>query len=337
MPRLNAQCRIMLALLVFSIAFVGRASSQQARPGRASQTQVIAVVMTIAQAQVSGDMKLLETLYAPDAIRVGPSNVEPLAGRATILKQVAAASQSRKPTYFYLRQPEALVAGPSSALVVANYESGDNVEGKIIENNGKVLYVLTLSKGKWLVGAEAVVPNLGTGSYGPFGTALQPLKSYGVLPSRSLASFPTASEVRTRFTNLTEQQIVNAVDQVNDAWSSGNVHRLEAVVNQQGAFSIGDFGPFYLAGSADLHQHFVDFYRTAKVNSIKIGMPSIKVFGNLGVAAFQFDTVLTIDGKETRSPGEAMYVFRMAPNNHWLMAGCSESMFVNREIGDPYQ
>jgi ketosteroid isomerase-like protein len=329
---------LLVVLVIVCIGYLSQTFGQQRVTSRTADKAVIDAVLNFTNAQVSKDSRILETLYAPDAIRIGPSNVEPIEGRTSILKHLSAATQTTKPIYIYLRQPEALMPDSSSALVAANYESGDEINGKLVENNGKVLYVLTYNNSKWVVGAEAIVPNLGTGSYGPLGTALQPLKRYGVLSPRSLNQLfsDLNSEAKSHFSNPKDQRLLSAVDDVNSAWSSGNVDKLEALVDPHGAFSIGDFGPFYLTGFDNLHQHFADFYRTSKVNSIKVGLPSIREFGVLGVAAFQFDTVITVEGKELHAPGLGMYVFRNIAN-HSLMAGCSESMFVERELGDPYQ
>jgi hypothetical protein len=79
------------------------------------------------------------------------------------------------------------------------------------------------------------------------------------------------------------------------------------------------------------------------VNYIKSYNPVVRVYDDIAAVAFQFDSELVVSGKKIRSPGKGVYVFTNTTSNptstvsaDWAMAGCVETGFVAREIGDPY-
>ena len=103
-------------------------------------------------------------------------------------------------------------------------------------------------------------------------------------------------------------------------------------------FLVGDYSPYYITGDDDLKQHFADFYRTSRVNSVRALDPIVRIWGNVAAVAFNFDLDYTINDKTRRSPGRGLYTFvrRGAPNLSWGMAACAASHLVLRNIGDPY-
>lgn len=301
---------------------------------RSSRSQELAAVMALKEAVTSGRLDEASRMYDQRAVIVGPSSLRAIGDRSGIVEHLKKSSQKRRDVYFYFRQPKALRLDSKSVLVVTNYEQGFQSDGNTVEISGKAMYLVIGEGRKWLVGAEVVVPNLNAGSYGPLGTALSAKRTFGVFPTRELA--PPSR--RTPPPSLTgdEKDLFAATKRINDGWAAGDVNKLLALYNKNGAFSIGDFGPFYVEGLDEVKAHFIDFYKTSKVKSVETLDPVIRVFGNIGVVAFRFDTQLEVSGQVIHSPGQGVYIF-VKSNGRWLMAGCTETSFVFSDIGDPYQ
>ncbi len=100
---------------------------------------------------------------------------------------------------------------------------------------------------------------------------------------------------------------------------------------------MGDFAPYYLSGQDTLRQHFIDYFKTSRMVTLKVVNPVIRVFNDIGVVAFQYAAEVEVNRqpKEFR-PGQAAYLFSRQENGQWLMNACIETRFVYREIGDPY-
>jgi hypothetical protein len=124
------------------------------------------------------------------------------------------------------------------------------------------------------------------------------------------------------------------VQKINDAWVSGNPADILKLANKSGVFLIGDYSPFFIAGAGAIKEHFADFYKTSKVNSLRSQNPVVRIWGDTAAVYFDFDLDYNLGGKSRRSPGRAVYTF--ARTGAWRMAACAASHLVLKNIGDPY-
>lgn len=302
------------------------------------EAMAIRTVESLKAAETRRKFSGMQTMYHPEAMLFEPNTLHVTVGNTAIIETQQRIAEKRRQLYFYTRQPKVLVSG-KSALMVANFEQGEEVGGQIIETNGKALYVLSQGQEPQLVSAQIVVPNLNAGSYGPLGTA-QSSNPFGVFPSKAL---PAPGENPPLPADPLHRTLIGNMERINAGWAEGNIDKLLTNYNTQGAFSLGDFGPFYLSGHDEVRKHFEDFYATSKVNYIKAFNPVVRVYEDIAAVAFQFDSELVVSGKTIRSPGKGVYVFTNTTSNptstdpnHWRMAGCVETSFVAREIGDAY-
>jgi hypothetical protein len=303
------------------------------------EAMAIRTVESLKAAETRGNVGSMKAMYHPEAMLFEPNTLHVTVGNTAVVGTQRKTAEKRKQLYFYTRQPKVLVSG-KSALMVANFEQGEEVGGKIIETNGKALFILSQGQEPTLVSAQIVVPNFNSGSYGPLGTS-QSGNQFGVYPSRAIG-IPVNKKTQEPTEPLHRTLIAN-MEQINADWAEGNIDKLLTNYNQQGAFSLGDFGPFYLNGLEEVRQHFVDFYSTSKVNYIKSYNPVVVVYSDIAAVAFQFDSELVVSGNKIRAFGKGVYVFTNTTSNPnstesaaWRMAGCVETSFVSREIGDPY-
>lgn len=316
-------------------SYIGAASADPAtREGMA-----IRAVESLKAAETNGNFSGMRAIYHPEAMLFEPNTLHVTVGSTAVVGSQQKTAEKRKQLYFYTRQPKVLVSG-KSALMVSNFEQGEEVGGKTIETNGKALFILSQGQEPTLVSAQIVVPNFNAGSYGPLGTS-QASNQFGVYPSKAIA-IPVDKKTPTPAEPLHRTLIAN-LERINAGWAEGNIDKLLTNYNKDGAFSLGDFGPFYLSGLEEVRKHFEDFYSTSKVLYIKAHNPVVRVYDDIAAVAFQFDSELVVSGKKIRSPGKGVYVFTNTTSNpqstvsaDWVMAGCVETGFVSREIGDPY-
>lgn len=305
----------------------------------ALQEKAVKSVEALKEAEVKANIPVLASVYHKEAVLVEPTVLQPaIVGKESIIEaRRKALEQKRKPLYFYVRQPKVLVnASGRSALMVSNYEQGEEVAGKLVETNGKAMFTVLQLEDVNMVSGQVLVPNLNAGTYGPLGTAIT-AKPFGVYPARAIGNIAGQGQMAS---DAVHKQLVANVDRINSAWEEGNIDKLLSNYNKDGAFSVGDFGPFYLSGVDAVRKHFEDFYSTAKVTYIKAVNPIARVYDDIATVAFQFDSELIVHGKKIRSPGKGVYVFIRAGDRSgdtaWAMAGCVETSIVAREIGDPY-
>jgi len=304
----------------------------QSRPSSAG-ARAISALISARRLETQANIDQLRRVYHSDAIRVEPGTLKPSVGRAEIVENIRKSAQERRLLYFYYRQPQVLEVG-NLALVVSNYEAGYDDGGKAVEDGGKVTSVVMLGPSQPLITQEAIVPNIYAGGYGALGTALTPPR-FGMFPLRALGPNPVeASNAGGGENDILFQQ----VRQINNSWLSGNTNEVLKYANRTGVFLVGDYSPYYITGNDDVKQHFADFYRTSKVNSVRALDPIVRIWGNVAAVAFNFDLDYTINGKTRRSPGRGLYTFarRGALNLPWGMAACAASHLVLRNIGDPY-
>jgi hypothetical protein len=314
--------------------------------------KAISTLVAARQLEVSGNFEGLRKAFHSDALRVEPSALEPIIGRAAIVDSLQKTVQERKLLYLYYRQPQALVVG-NAAIVISNYEAGYDNGGKTVEETGKSSNVVLMGPNPPIIAFEMLVPNLNAGSYGALGTALTP--HLGVFPLRAIDLNATKG-AGSRANDV----LYSEVQQINNAWVTGNANDLLKHVNKAGIFLIGDYSPFYIAGVEDVKQHFADFYKTSKVNSIRTLDPQVRIWGEVAAVYFSFDLDYNLGGKSRRSPGRAVYTFTRSnsrtasigsgvartvafnpagisdPPPPWDLTACSASHVVLNTIGDPY-
>jgi hypothetical protein len=294
------------------------------------------VILEHKKRETQRDLSNLRKTLHPEALRVDPAALKPKVGRAMIVESLKQELDKRAPLYFYIRQPKAMVFGQTE-ITIANYETGVKIDGKTVEMNGKVLYVSELASSSPLICAEVIVPNLNAGAYGSLGTALTPPESqFGIFPYRAVP--PPDVQQTSELTNKTEEELYGTVQRINESWAKGDTKRLFEFYNPTGAFAMGDYSPFYLDGMAAVRDHFEDFYRSCKVDYIRSFDPVVRIYGDVALVAYSFDSQLEVSGAKVRSPGKSVYVFTRAANSasSFLLAACDESSIVYREIGDPY-
>jgi Domain of unknown function (DUF4440) len=301
-----------------------------------ASTKAMSALIAAKQTEASGNFGQLQKAFHSDALRVEPSALNPIIGRAAIAESLQKNVQERKLLYFYYRQPQVLAVG-SSAIVISNYEAGYESDGKTVEETGKSSNVVLVGSNPPTIALEVLVPNLSAGAYGALGTALS-APHFGIFPVRAL-NLEAAKD--TKAAGGGEKDLLySEVQRINNAWVSGNANELLKYANKSGVFLIGDYSPFFITGTDEIKQHFADFYKTSKVNSIRSLDPNVRIWGDTAAVYFSFDLDYNLGGKDRRSPGRAVYTFTRRgaaiTSAPWAMAACSASHLVLRNIGDPY-
>jgi hypothetical protein len=290
----------------------------------------ISALKAAKQLQVDGKFDEIGKAFHSDALYVEPGSLTPVAGRAAIVGSIRTSAGDRKLLYFYYRQPETVKVG-NSVIVISNYEAGSNSSGQTIEETGKSSSVVLVGATPPLIALEMIVPNLYAGSYGALGTALTS-RHLGIFPVRALGPVPpTGAKGAGGGEN---DALYDEVQQINNAWVTGNPADILKNANKSGVFLIGDYSPFYIAGTDAVKEHFADFYKTSKVNSLRSQDPLVRIWGDTAGVYFDFDLDYNLGGKSRRSPGRAVYTF--ARTGSWRMAACAASHLVLKSIGDPY-
>jgi ketosteroid isomerase-like protein len=309
----------------------GAAPAEAVQPG--TPERALRTLRSAKQLEVAANVERLRSMYHSDALVVEPGSIRPVIGRAMIADNARRIVDERKLLYFYYRQPQVLAMG-RTALVVSNYEAGYTTGGRTVEDSGKITNVVLLGPATPLVAVEVVVPNIYQGSYGALGTALTRPR-FGRFPLRALGEPLSAATTAGGGEN---DVLFNLVKRINAAWVDGNPTALLRMANTSGVFLVGDYSPFYVSGVDDVRDHFADFYKDGRVNSLREVNPTVRIFGDAAAVAFDFDLDYVVGGQQRRSPGRAVYVFnrRGAPGMPWAMASCSASHLVLANIGDPY-
>jgi len=281
--------------------------------------------------EIKGDFASLTSSYHSDAIVVEPSSLKPSIGRAAIKDTLAKKGKSQKLVYFYYRQPQVAVSG-NSAFVVSNFESGyDTGDGQPVEYTGKSASVILLGAQPPLIAQEVLVPNIQAGGYGPMGRALGQTP-FGIFPMRALGRdpIPVASAGGGE-----KDVLLGQVRKIHAAWVARDTSSLMKYSSKDGVFLMGDYSPFYVSGSADLQQHFADFYKESSVKYVRETEVNVGIWGDAAVVAFNFDLDYAINGVSRRSPGRGVYAFERVGGT-WGMRYCAATHLVARAIGDPY-
>jgi hypothetical protein len=292
----------------------------------------ISALKALKQLEISGDSNGLQKAFLSDALRVDPSSIEPLVGRAAIIDSMKKSAAERKLLYFHFRQPEADSLG-SSVVVVSNYEAGYDVGGQTIEETGKSSHVVIVHSGAPLIALEVLVPNLAAGGYGPLGTSMTG-RHLGVFPSRALG--PASGEAKGAGGGENDV-LYGEVQKINKAWVSGNPADILKFANKS-VFLIGDYSPFYVAGIDAVKEHFDEFYKTSKVNSLQSQDPVVRIWAGAAAVYFNFALNYNLGGKDRSSPGRAVYTFAQGGTSAGAsrLKACAASHVVLRNIGDPY-
>lgn len=310
-----------------------------ARAAAASSGASVPVIVEAKKHEIRRDLGALHDKLHPEAVRVDPATLNPVVGRSAIIQLLKEETDKRTPLYYYLRQPRTMTFGKTE-LTIANIETGAKVNGKVVEMNGKALYVATLGGDTPRICAEVIVPNLNAGAYGSLGTALTPPEAlFGIFPYRAVP--PPDAQRTSELSSKAEAALFTRVKQINESWAKGDTEKLYSFYNPTGAFAMGDYSPFYLDGMQAVREHFEDFYRTSKVDYIREFDPVVRIYGDIALVAYSFDSQLQVSGNKVRSPGKSVYVFTRAGNGNFTaatdpLAACVESSIVYREIGDPY-
>lgn len=307
----------------------GFESAEAAQP---APSVALNALRTARRVEASRDPNRMRGIYHSDAVRMDPSSVSALVGRATVADRFTAANVDRKLEYFYYRQPRVVSVG-SASLVVSNYESGQTIGGRIVEDSGKTTAIVLTNSNPPVVAAEAFVPNIYAGSYGSRGTALARPR-FGKFPLRALPQPPV--QPATGAGGGENDRLFNLVRRINQAWVEGRPNDILRLSYRGGTFLIGDYSPFYITGTEEIREHFADFYSTGRVNSLAEVNPMVKIFGNMAAVTFDFDLDYAINNQQRRAPGRAMYTFARSGAS-WLMSSCSATHLVTADIGDPYQ
>ena len=317
-------------------------------------TRALGALANARRLEASGEFEQLRQSYHSDALVVEPALLAPSLGRAAVVDSKSKVAQTRKLLYFYYRQPQVLSTG-NAAIVISNYEAGHSVDGQTVEHTGKSSSVVLLGPDPPVIAMETTVPNLNAGSYGALGTALT-TQQWGIYPLRALGP-ATATGGNQDAGGGENDLLYKEVQQINNAWLSGNATQLLQMANPTGVFLIGDYSPYFITGDADIKQHFADFYKTSRVNMIQSMDPQVRIWGSAAAVSFNFDLNYTINGKTKHSPGRGVYTFAkgapsaasrsrsssrpvmnvaLVSSKTWVMAACAASHLVSGTVGDPY-
>jgi Domain of unknown function (DUF4440) len=321
-------------------ATITRAQSSRQSTAADGKDRAVAALVSAKRLQVSGSYDKLGAVYHSDAMMVDPDSLAPSLGRADIVKNLNKNAQSRKLLYFYYRQPEVMRFG-NSAIVVSNYESGHTVDGKTVEVSGKTSNVVMLGPEPPLIALEMIVPNLHAGSYGALGTALAG-SQLGVFPFKALG--PAATTGAQTAGGGENDVLFKEVLGINDAWVSGDANAILKYAGSSGLVLIGDYSPYFITGNDQIKEHFADFYKTSKVNTIRALDPAVRIWDSVAAVEYTFNLDYVLGGKSRRGPGRAVYTFArgagavpaVAERRPWVMAVCATTHLVAADIGDPY-
>lgn len=309
---------------------------------RLMKERAMKLVDHVTQAQADRRGGRLRASYHASAVLQGPNSLGPVTGRAALASLYETGRRgdrgvARDRLYMYLRQPT-YIDRDGYSFVLANYEMGERVQGEVVETSGKVAYALVWDKDHWEIVAEAKAPNLNAGSYGPLGTALASQRALGTYPVKAVLA-PKDMEPPQLKTEK-ERRLQKAFGELNHAFMDADIDGMMDAFTADRPFAAGDFSPFYLEGQEAIRQHFEDFFATSRMVDMQARHPEFHVFGNLGLIAFEYNSVVEVNGEQMRSPGQAVYFFEgLATTDQEKdvsTAGCVESGFVARELGDPY-
>ena len=294
--------------------------------------EIAGAVKRINQSFVKGDLQKLKNYYHPKSLSIGPHALKPLSKEES-LKAIQGFLSAGTMKYLYERNLNIISVNKNSVIVAFNYESGFMAEGELIEQSGKAIYVLGKVNQNWVLQAEVYVPNLTSGSFGAMGNAIKSKDLLGMYPTKQVEMEVTKPQ--PVFREKTEIALLEATKRINKAFVNGNVDQIMVNYSKFQGFSIGDFSHVYLFGHNEVKQHFIDFFETGKMQSIDIIQPVIRVFNDIGIVSFIFDSKLTVNGQDIRSPGISVYIFTRDPNGIWRMSGCTETSLVDKAIGQP--
>jgi len=284
------------------------------------------------QLEISGNFDGLRKAFHSDAMQVHPGSLQANLGRAAILEAKRTNASEQKLLYFYYRQPTVFRAG-NSALVVSNYEAGYDVGGKTVEDTGKSSSIVLMGSDPPLIALDVIVPNLYAGSYGARGTALAPPR-FGLYPLRALGQEAATEAVSAG--GGENDVLYSQVRKINSTWVSGDANALLKMANASVLSLVGDYSPYYIAGSDAIKEHFADFYKTSKVNFVRSIDPAVRIWGESSAVYFNFDLSYVVNGRNLRSPGRGVYTFAKSGSGAAVLTHCAASHLVSRSIGDPY-
>lgn len=322
-------------------------SAQTRSSDSSSSKAALSALMACRQHEANGDYDRFHKSFHSSALRCEPGTLGPLVGANNIAQACEKNAKARKLVYHYYRQPHVLNAGGAS-IVVSNYEAAYKRGDKIFEETGKCSNVV-LNSG---IAVEMLVPNFQPGAYGALGTAFS-TPTWGIYPVRAL----NLAHENQSAGGGEKDALYAEVKRINTAWLSGDPTAVLKNANKSGLFLIGDYSPYFITGTEEIKQHFADFYKTSKVNSIRSLDPVVQIFGDSAAVYFNFDLDYVLGGKPRRAPGRAIYTFVRGEGTSRAAAGtphledvafrpavgpvssvttCAASHLVTPDVGDPY-
>ena len=314
-------------IIVLGAALIAAVSQGQGtRPDKP-----LARVNAFVDALVKGNLDEVRVAYDDKALLVGPATLTPLDSKDALVKHYQARAQTEKLLYFHLRQPHSATFDRQTAVVVANYEEGVKQGEAIIETNGKILFVLSGGPNAYKIGAEVIVPNVNSGTYGPMGTAMN-AKPWGRFPAAEVPS-PDAKEEQI-FEYPWGKQLFETTKAVNATFPKGSIDAMLEFADKEVSIWAGDYGPVYILGVDSARHHFADFFRSGKMRGIRAFRPVMREIGGTRLVYFQFEESLDVERQLRRNNGQATYLFRSGRLSK--LVACTETSVVVSNIGDPY-
>lgn len=277
-------------------------SAQTRSSDSSSKAAALSVLMSCRQHEANGDYDRFQKSYHSNALRCEPGTIGALVGSSNIAQACEKNAKDRKLVYHYYRQPQVLNAGGAS-IVVSNYEACYERGGKMLEETGKCSNIV-LTGSNAGIAVEMQVPNRQPGGYGALGTAFS-TPPWDNFPVRAL----NLAHENQNAGGGEKDALYAEVKRINAAWLSGDASAVLKNANKSGLFLIGDYSPYFITGNDEIKQHFADFYKTSRVNSIKSLDPVVQIFGDSAAVYFNFDLDYVLDGKQRRAPGRAIYTF----------------------------
>lgn len=106
-----------------------------------------------------------------------------------------------------------------------------------------------------------------------------------------------------------DDEIRDVIEQMNDAWSKGHPEQLESFFSNDIVIVAPDFA-HRTKGREAAVAGYVDFCSQAIIRDLKLGEPSIDVFGDAAVATYAYEISYEMGGEAFKDTGRDLFIFR---------------------------
>jgi len=115
-----------------------------------------------------------------------------------------------------------------------------------------------------------------------------------------------------------QDELRQVIDRMNDTWVKGHPEQLEEFFSEDIVIVAPDF--VHRAKGRDAAvASYADFCSQAMIRDLKIGEPSVDVFGNAAVATYDYEISYEMGGEQFNDTGRDLFVF-IRENDKWQAA-----------------